>query len=40
MTLDLNPLMLDALAAIKALVVRVSALEEVINVTAPGSSAG
>lgn len=40
MTLDLNPLMLDALAAIKALAVRVSALEEVSNVTAPGSSAG
>ncbi|MGS7519752.1 tail fiber domain-containing protein [Escherichia coli] len=40
MTLDLNPLMLDALAAIKALAVRVSALEEVINVAAPGSSAG
>ncbi|UUR79341.1 hypothetical protein NQ842_11520 [Enterobacter cloacae complex sp. R_G8] len=38
--LDLNPLMLDALAAIKALAVRVSALEEVINVAAPGSSAG
>ncbi|MDH5117243.1 tail fiber domain-containing protein, partial [Enterobacter kobei] len=40
MTLDLNPLMMDALAAIKALAIRVSALEEVINVAAPDSSAG
>ncbi|WP_234449834.1 tail fiber domain-containing protein, partial [Enterobacter sp. LAM2022] len=40
MTLDLNPLVLDALAAIKALAIRVSALEEEINVAAPGSSAG
>lgn len=31
MTLDLNPLVLDALAAIKALAIRVSALEETLS---------
>ncbi|MHA1056764.1 tail fiber domain-containing protein [Enterobacter mori] len=38
MTLDLNPLVLDALAAIKALAIRVSALEEEINVAAQKAS--
>lgn len=40
MTLDLNPLVLDALAAIKALAIRVSALEGDAKPPAPGSSAG
>ncbi|VAX70025.1 putative tail fiber [Enterobacter cloacae] len=39
MTLDLNPLVLDALAAIKALAIRVSALEEGAKPPALGSSA-
>ncbi|EOC4940970.1 tail fiber domain-containing protein, partial [Enterobacter hormaechei] len=40
MTLDLNPLVLDALAAIKALAIRVSALEGDAKPPAPGSFAG
>lgn len=40
MTLDLNPLVLDALAAIKALAIRVSALEGDAKPPAPASSAG
>lgn len=40
MTLDLNPLVLDALAAIKELAIRVSALEGDAKSPASGSSAG
>ena len=40
MTLDLNPLVLDALAAIKELAIRVSALEGDAKSPAPASSAG
>ncbi|WP_254056293.1 hypothetical protein [Enterobacter cloacae complex sp.] len=40
MTLDLNPLVLDALAAIKALSIRISALEEDTNAVAADSSGG
>ncbi|EPO4112465.1 TPA: tail fiber domain-containing protein, partial [Enterobacter hormaechei subsp. xiangfangensis] len=40
MTLDLNPLVLDALAAIKVLAIRVSALEGEAKPPAPGSFAG
>ncbi|WP_239925073.1 tail fiber domain-containing protein [Enterobacter kobei] len=40
MTLDLNPLVLDALAAIKALAIRVSALEGDAKPPVPGSFAG
>ncbi len=38
MTLDLNPLVLDALAAIKALAIRVSALEETLSLPLPAHS--
>lgn len=40
MTLDLNPLVLDALAAIKALAIRVRTLEGDTKAAAPASSAG
>ncbi|WP_279063462.1 tail fiber domain-containing protein [Lelliottia amnigena] len=40
MTLDLNPLVLDALAAIKALSVRIRTLEGETKAAAPDSSAG
>ncbi|EOI8076452.1 tail fiber domain-containing protein [Enterobacter hormaechei] len=40
MTLDLNPLVLDALAAIKALAIRVSALEGDAKPSTPGSFVG
>lgn len=40
MTLDLNPLVLDALAAIKALAIRVRTLEGGTKAAAPASSAG
>lgn len=40
MTLDLNPLVLDALASIKALTIRVRALEEEAKAVVPGSTAG
>jgi hypothetical protein len=40
MTLDLNPLVLDALAAIKALAIRVRTLEGDTKAAASASSAG
>ncbi|WP_421532494.1 tail fiber domain-containing protein [Lelliottia amnigena] len=40
MTLDLNPLVLDAMAAIKALSIRLCALEPETKAAAPDSSAG
>jgi hypothetical protein len=40
MTLDLNPLVLDALAAIKALTIRVRTLEEEAKTMGPVSSGG
>ncbi len=39
MTLDLNPLVLDALAAIKALTIRVRELEKEAQAVLPVSSA-